>query len=267
MVSDHAAIRAWNIRLELPLRRDAHSLRGAAARIGGNIIRRNKGKSSVVLALDGIDLDLPRGTRIGLIGSNGAGKSTLLRVLAGIYKPTSGHIVTQGKISTLFTSRIGINQQVTGRENILLSGLLLGFTRKEIEAMMPDIIDFAGLGDFIDLSLHTYSTGMATRLGFAIATAIQPEILLIDEVFGAGDRDFQTKARNRVTALMEKAGTLVLASHSVGIIRRFCSQALWIEHGRVRAIGTLDEVLEAYEEAVASSRPSPPGKKIGGGKR
>ncbi len=263
-ISDNAAIRAAGICLDLPLRLTSHHLRGTIARIGGNIIRRGgKGKSTVVRALDGIDLTIPRGARIGLIGSNGAGKSPLLRLLAGIYIPTAGYIITRGKISTLFTSRIGINERLTGRENILLSGLVLGLPRAQIEALEPEIIEFAELGDFIDLPLHTYSTGMATRLGFAIATSLNPEILLIDEVFGTGDRDFQDKARARVAALMKAASTLVLASHSVGIIRRFCDQALWLDHGRIRSCGEINEVLDAYEAELASQRQAPPSRPLG----
>lgn len=255
--SDTFAIKIEGACLDLPLMRDSRRLnRGAAVHIGGNIIRRNRG-SAGVRALDEINLEVRKGARIGLIGSNGAGKSTLLRLLAGIYKPTAGRIVTYGQISTLFTNRIGINERVTGRENIILSGLMLGFTREEIEAITPEIIEFAELGDFIDLPLRTYSSGMATRLGFAVATAIRPEILLIDEVFGAGDREFQNKARARVAALMETAGTLMLASHSVGIIKRFCDKALWLDHGRAREYGNIDEVLEAYENEVGRQKTSP----------
>ncbi|MEL7490843.1 MAG: ATP-binding cassette domain-containing protein [Pseudomonadota bacterium] len=199
-----------------------------------------------VRALRNITLNIDSGDRVGLVGVNGAGKSTLLRVLAGIYAPTRGEYASQGKISTLFSSVVGMNQNASGRENILLSGRTLGMSRNEIAAVEQEIVDFADLGDFIDLPIRLYSAGMKTRLGFAIATAINPEILLIDEVFGVGDRNFSKRANERIVRVVGQAGILVLATHSDLTITRFCNKVCWIDKGEVRFLGEVEEGIEKY---------------------
>jgi len=188
---------------------------------------------------------------MGLVGRNGAGKSSLLRTLAGIYLPTGGMLTIEGSISTLFANRVFNNAQVTGRESIIVSGLLLGLGYREIQSLAPEIIEFSELEDYIDLPIRTYSAGMATRLGFAIATSIRPDILLIDEVFGAGDRSFQQKARERVDSVMQEASTLFLASQSLGVIERMCDHLMWLDHGSMRAFGPIGEVMPAFIEADA----------------
>lgn len=203
-----------------------------------------------VSALTEISLDIDSGQRVGLIGANGAGKSTLLRVLAGIYAPTRGRREVKGKISTLLVSTAGMNANATGRENIFLSGRTLGMSRAMITEMEPDVIAFADLGEFIDLPLHTYSSGMRTRLGFAIATALDPEILLVDEVFGVGDASFRKKAEARMTALLGRAGILVLATHADSLIRQFCTRVCWLNQGRLAFYGEVDEGLARYAAAI-----------------
>lgn len=203
--------------------------------------------------LDDISFVARRGDRIGLIGRNGAGKSTLLRTLAGIYQPSAGSCRARGKISTLFSSALGLSAEATGYENIYLGATLLGLSKAAIEEALPDIVDFCELGDFLDLPIRTYSAGMRTRLGFAIATSIRPDILLIDEVFGTGDRHFRAKAKQRIEQVMAKANVLMLASHSDGVIRSMCSKAIWLEQGSVMAFGAVNDVLEQYNQEPASA--------------
>jgi ABC-2 type transport system ATP-binding protein/lipopolysaccharide transport system ATP-binding protein len=203
--------------------------------------------------LDDISFTARRGDRIGLIGRNGAGKSTLLRTLAGIYPPSAGSCRATGRISTLFSSALGLSAEATGYENIYLGATLLGLNKAAIEEALPDIVDFCELGDFLELPIRTYSAGMRTRLGFAIATSIRPDILLIDEVFGTGDRHFRAKAKQRIEQVMAKANVLMLASHSDGVIRSMCTKALWLEQGRVMAFGPVNEVLEHYNQDPTST--------------
>lgn len=251
-------IRLDNVTLDLPVmheqraRRKSHNL-GA---VGGRITATD-GKRNAIRAIDHVSLEIAQGERVGLIGHNGAGKSTLLRVMAGIYPPTDGTVVTIGRIATLFTSAIGLNARATGYENIFLMGTLLGYKRSEINRLIPEIAEFSELGDFLDMPLRTYSAGMRTRLGFAIATAVSPECLLIDEVFGAGDSRFKDKARERITGTLSRAGTVVLATHSMPIIKEFCTVALWLDHGRVRAYGDLETVCDAFVASQQRGRRNP----------
>lgn len=199
-------------------------------------------------ALDGLSLEIKAGEQIGLIGVNGAGKSSLLRVLAGIYQPTGGSIETTGRVSTLFAPNIGMNDNASGYENIYISARTLGMSREQIAAKRDDIIRFADIGEFINMPMRTYSAGMKMRLGFAIATAIEPEILLIDEVFGAGDVAFRDRAKTRMSELMKRAGILVMATHSDGVIRDLCNRVIWLEKGRLKFDGGVDDALAAFRE-------------------
>lgn len=205
---------------------------------------------SFVRALSDVNLTIESGDRVGLIGSNGAGKSTLLRVLAKIYTPTRGKCSVTGRISTLFVSTVGVNANASGRENIFLSARTLGMSRAKIAQIEQDVIDFADVGDFIDLPLSTYSTGMRTRLGFAIATALEPEILLVDEVFGVGDKEFRKKAEARIANILRSAGILVMASHNNGIMREFCNKVCWIDQGKVAFYGAVVEGLRLYAASI-----------------
>ena len=187
----------------------------------------------VVQALEGVDLSLGRGDRLALLGRNGAGKSTLLRVMAGIYEPTGGNVSVNGRVAALLGGSPGMDADSTGRENIILHGLYLGLSKAEIKRQTEAIIDFTELGSFIDLPLRTYSNGMRARLSFGIATAIVPEILLLDEGIGAGDAAFIEKANKRLDEFVGSTGILVLASHSEELVRRFCNKSILLERGRV----------------------------------
>jgi len=194
-----------------------------------------KGRHSFVTALDGVSLSLKSGDRLGLVGTNGTGKTTLLKVLYGIYEPTGGRVAIEGRVDALFNINIGFRREATGRRNIELRGLINGWSWQEIEEHMQSIIDFSELGDFIDLPLKTYSQGMAARLAFSVAVALEPEILLMDEWIGAGDQKFQEKAGMRMDELAEKAGIIVLASHNNSLLKRTCNKILKLEGGRVAA--------------------------------
>lgn len=207
----------------------------------------------VVGALQDINLTLREGDRLGVIGHNGAGKSTLLRLLAGAYAPTRGRIFSTGRISTLFSSTPGLNADATGRENVKTCGLYLGMRRAEIDRKMDAITSFAELGDYIDQPVRIYSTGMLMRLGFAIATAIDPEILLLDEGLATGDAQFARKAEQRMRELIERSSILVIASHSMSLISGICASAVRLEHGQIVEAGTPAEVATRYQELVIAN--------------
>ena len=207
----------------------------------------------IVRALDDSSFSLEAGDRLGLIGANGAGKSTLLRVMAGIYPPTAGSVRTQGKAVPLLDIALGMDDHSTGRQNIRLRGLLLGMSDAEIRAKSEEIAAFTELGDYLDLPLRTYSTGMRVRLGFAISTAVDAQILLLDEVLGVGDARFQDKARTRLEDLHHRAEIVVIALHSNEAIRKACNKAMWLDRGKLMAMGSTAEVTAAYEAHVAQA--------------
>ena len=246
-MSTTPAIIVEDLKLELPIYGAKPRRRGGrrALPVGGTLTAMGR-RSAKVLALDDLSFTIHEGDAVGLIGHNGAGKTSLLRVLGGIYRPTAGHCEVHGKISTLFTSSIGLSQNATGLENIRLTCILLGMSKAEIEAIMPDIIEFSELGDYLDLPLRTYSAGMRTRLGFALATCMNPDVLLIDEVFTTGDRLFRKKAKARITNVMRNAKTMVLASQSPGLMKEFCNKIIWLEHGRLHRSGDAKEILADY---------------------
>jgi len=200
----------------------------------------------VVRALRDVSFTLRGGDRLGLIGSNGAGKTTLLRTLAGIYEPVAGRVQVQGSLTALLDANLGMNLELSGRENIELRGLYSGLTRPMLARLEEDVTDFAGLGDFLDLPVRIYSAGMMVRLGFALATAIRPQILLMDEWILAGDAEFLERAGQRLEAMVRGADILVLSSHNAEIIRTWCSRVLWLEQGCVKADGPAESVLDAY---------------------
>jgi len=202
-----------------------------------------------VTALDGLDLTIGRGERVGIIGRNGAGKSTTLQTIAGIYPIAGGTLTVSGKIQALFNIGLGFEPDATGRENILYRGLAMGCAPEEITSRVEEIVAFADIGDFIDLPVRTYSSGMYVRLAFAISTYLEGDILLIDEVFGAGDMVFQKRAQKRLRDLVNKAGIVVMVSHDTNLIREVCNRVLWIEHGHLRADGNPRDVTQAYIDA------------------
>ena len=219
---------------------------GAAT--GGRI--RTEAGPSVVQALDNVTLHFRHGDRVGLVGHNGAGKTTLLRVLAGIYEPGSGTARVEGHVAPLFDISLGMDQESTGYENLILRGLFLGMSRGEIYTRMDEIADFTELGPFLDFPIRTYSAGMRTRLAFAVSTSIHAEILLLDEGIGAGDAAFLDKANRRLEAFTEKAGIIVVASHSEQLVRQMCRTSVLMEHGQVLGIGPTDDMLTRYREKL-----------------
>jgi ABC-type polysaccharide/polyol phosphate transport system ATPase subunit len=227
-------------------------------RVVGGVLRRQSagGKRVVVRALEDISLTVNHGDQLGIIGHNGAGKSTMLRIFAGIYEPNQGTISIEGRVSPLFSTSPGLDPDDTGYENIVTCGLLLGMSRDEIERKLPEIEAFSELSDYLSLPARTYSTGMLVRLGFAIATAIDPEILLLDEELGAGDARFAMSAAKRVEALIERSSIVVLASQSQELISRICNRAILLDHGRLIADGPTKDVLEIHRRMNKDETPN-----------
>lgn len=224
------------------------------APLGGRLLTR--GKRQYVRALDDISLDLRDGDRLALIGHNGSGKSTLLRALAGIYYPSAGRIEASGPVSGIFNMNLGLRQEASGYRNLVLKGLMAGRTRAEIDAALPEIAEFTGLGPYLDMPLHSYSQGMAMRLAFAATTAFTNDILAMDEWIGAGDAGFQEKIIARMNDFLHATTIIVIASHSANLLRRIANRAVWLEHGRVRAAGGT-EVIDAYESMVLADSLAP----------
>jgi ABC-type polysaccharide/polyol phosphate transport system ATPase subunit len=234
------SIRIQGVRLVYRIRRKLSlAMLDRRAPTGGTIAadRRN----SYVTALDGVGFSLEAGDRLGLVGANGAGKTTLLKVLYGVYEPTEGTIEVTGRVDALFNIGLGFRREATGRRNIVLRGLINGWTMDEINERMEGIIAFSELGDFIDLPYKSYSQGMAGRLAFSIATSFEPEILLMDEWISAGDPPFQEKARVRMQEMAARAGIIVLASHNADLIKRTCNKVLELEKGKVKSFVPIEE--------------------------
>ncbi len=204
----------------------------------------------VVSALRDVSFELQEGDSLGLIGHNGAGKSTLLKVLAGIYQPTAGTIVTSGHIVSTLNLSLGMEQEATGYENIIIRGLLLGMKKRDILKKLDDIVDFTELGEYLDMPIRVYSSGMLTRLAFATVTAMDADIILMDEVIGTGDAAFIDKAEKRLKRFVSNSKIMVIASHSEGTIRKFCNKAILLEHGKMLGIGEVDEIYSLYNERI-----------------
>ena len=197
-------------------------------------------------ALKDASFAIEQGSTFGLLGQNGSGKSTTLKVLAGIYRPTSGRVFVNGRVSALLELGAGFHGELTGRENIRLNGAILGMSRRQVASAMDGIIDFAGIGEFIDSPVKVYSSGMFVRLGFAIAVSLDPEILIVDEVIAVGDEEFQRKCFDHLFELRKRGTTIVLVTHALSLIQDLCDQAAWLDHGSVREIGTSREVVDSY---------------------
>jgi lipopolysaccharide transport system ATP-binding protein len=240
-------IKAEGVCVDFPLYHgNARSLKKTVMSAAAGRLGQDGHKRIVVQALRDISFSLQPGDRLGLVGSNGAGKTTLLRTLAGIYEPIAGRIHVRGSLNALLDPNLGMNMDLTGRENIMLRGQYNGLNARQIRALEEDVQDFADLREFIDLPVRIYSSGMIVRLGFALATAIRPQILLMDEWFLAGDITFMDRAKARVEAMVRGAEILVLSSHQTDTIATWCSQALWLHHGRVRDSGPAAEVVARY---------------------
>jgi ABC-type polysaccharide/polyol phosphate transport system ATPase subunit len=210
------------------------------------LFRRRRDHTMEVRALEGINLRMSEGERLGIVGSNGAGKSTLLKLLAGIYPPTAGRREVRGRISSLFEISLGFELDATGWENIVYRGYLQGETPRSIREKVKPIAEFSELGEFLDTPVRYYSAGMMIRLAFSIATAVEPEILIVDEVLATGDAAFQVKARERMRNLIARARAVIVVSHDMRAIAQLCDRAIWIDHGRIRREGPAGEVIEAY---------------------
>jgi ABC-2 type transport system ATP-binding protein len=213
--------------------------------VGGNID--SGAKVPIIEALRNISVHLEHGARVGLVGHNGAGKSTLLRLFSGIYEPTRGTAEIRGRVAPVFDLGVGMDPEISGLENIIIRGLFLGMSRKQMDSRVDDIAEFTELGDFLEMPLRTYSTGMRVRLALGVVTSIDPEILLLDEGIGAVDAAFLDKSKQRLSELVERAGLLVFASHSDEFLRELCDTAIWLEHGQIRMEGGLEDVLSAYK--------------------
>ncbi|ACM59215.1 ABC-2 type transport system ATP-binding protein/lipopolysaccharide transport system ATP-binding protein [Caldicellulosiruptor bescii] len=200
-------------------------------------------------ALKDISFKIKKGEIFGIIGLNGAGKSTLLKIIAGVLKPTMGRVYVNGTMAPLIELGAGFDFELTARENIFLNGAILGYSRKFMKEKFDEIVEFAELRDFLDVPLKNFSSGMQARLGFAIATIVDPDILIVDEILAVGDFHFQEKCERRINSMLEKGTTIVMVSHSIDQIERMCQRVLWLEKGRMKMIGDAKEVCEAYRNS------------------
>ncbi|MFQ3594164.1 MAG: ABC transporter ATP-binding protein [Gemmataceae bacterium] len=241
-----AAITLKDVHLTFTLRK-----RGSTS-IKDTILRTLTGRaappSPTIHAIRGLNLDLRDGDRLGIVGHNGAGKSTLLRLLAGVYRPTAGSMQVQGRISSLFELNLGFDEDANGWENIRYRGYLLRESPEKLEKKIASIAEFAELGEAMDRPIRYYSAGMLVRLAFAISTAIEPEILLVDEILAAGDLAFVEKARQRMNDLMKQSSILVMVSHALKSIEQMCNKAIWMEQGKIRQSGSPEEIVAAYRD-------------------
>ncbi len=223
------------------------------------LVRLLKGQRKVVEpgthieALKGVNLTVPKGSTMGIVGRNGSGKSTLLKIITGIYSPTSGSVSVNGRISALLELGAGFHPDFTGRENILINGIILGMSRSEVKSRVEQIIEFAELGDFIDEPVRTYSSGMFMRLAFAVATHVEPEILIIDEILSVGDEHFSRKSSAKMNEFRQSGKTILFVTHDLGRIESWCDSAVWIDGGRTRMVGDPRQVVGAYRQAIAAA--------------
>lgn len=211
------------------------------------ILKGRRARYEEFWALKGVDFDVPTGSTFGVIGSNGSGKSTLLKTLAGILVPERGEVLIQGRVSALLELGAGFHPELSGEENVYLNGAILGLSKKEIAARFDDIVEFAGLADFIDTPVKNYSSGMFVRLGFAVAAHVEPEVLLIDEVLSVGDESFQRRCAEKIDEFRRDGRTIVFVSHGLSQVEQLCQDVAWIEKGELRMIGSAPEVIAAYQ--------------------
>ncbi len=231
-------IRMNNVSVDFPIyNTTGRSLKNQLmqAATGGRMGSNEQGRV-VVRALQSISLEFKEGDRVGVVGHNGAGKSTLLRVISGVYEPIEGCLEVQGKITTMIDLSLGMDGEATGIENIYLRGALLGFNRQWLSSKISDVVDFAGLGDFIRMPLRTYSTGMQMRLAFSIATLVQPEIILMDEWLTVGDADFKEKAQQRLHEIVQKSSILIIATHSPELVEKVCNRTIQLDRGNLISV-------------------------------
>jgi lipopolysaccharide transport system ATP-binding protein len=256
-----ASIVVENVSIDFPLYHgNARSLKKMVFAAASGRVGADQQNRVVVQALRDISFTLNPGDRLALVGGNGAGKTTLLRTLAGIFEPITGRLRVDGVVGSLLDATLGMNAELSGRENIMLRGLYNGMSKADIALMAEDVAEFAELGEFLELPVRFYSSGMSIRLAFAMATAIKPQILLMDEWFLAGDAGFMEKARHRLESLVRKAEILVLSSHIEGVVLEWATRVIWLDGGRIREDGPAHEVLEHYlgREVVDTRKPESP---------
>jgi ABC-2 type transport system ATP-binding protein/lipopolysaccharide transport system ATP-binding protein len=215
-------------------------------------IRRLKGEIQMRMfwALQDVALSVNRGETFGLVGANGAGKSTLLKVVARVLRPTRGRVIVKGRVAPLLELGAGFHQELTGKENIFLNGALLGFSQSEMQEKYDQIVEFAELGQFINAPIRTYSSGMYARLGFSVATASEPDVLIVDEVLSVGDEAFQKKCADRIEAFRLRGAAILLVSHNMVSIEAMCQRAAWLDHGTLKVVGEPVQVIQAYHESM-----------------
>jgi ABC-2 type transport system ATP-binding protein len=245
-----ARIDLRNVSVEFPIyNMGSRSFKKQFIRLAtGGSVSKDANQHIVVKSLNDVSLTIHHGDRVGLIGHNGAGKSTMLRLLAKVYEPSTGRLKIEGNISPMLELTQGIESELTGYENIITRGTMLGISRQDINKQINDIAEFTGLGDYLSMPVRTYSSGMMLRLAFAVSTSINPDILLIDEIFGAGDSDFMVKARHRMISLLDQSNIVVIATHSNDLISEFCNKALLLDGGKIKYFGPVAEALRLYNK-------------------
>lgn len=247
VVSDEVAVSVENVSMEFNLSQER------VDNLKEFVIKKAKGEikpRNNFLALNNLNFTVHKGERVGVIGFNGAGKSTLLKVLAGVMKPSSGRVVCNGKIAPLLELGAGFDHNYTGAENIFLNGAILGYKKEFLQSKFDEIVEFSELGDFINVPIKNYSSGMLSKLGFSVATIVEPDILILDEVLSVGDVKFTKKSGDKLRSMMDKGTTVFLVSHSVDQIRKLCKRAIWLDHGNLVMDGDVDEVCDAYIETA-----------------
>lgn len=214
-----------------------------------DVLSRKKKEKNEFWALSDVNFEVKKGEVVGFVGSNGAGKSTLLKVIAGVMKPTNGNIEVYGNICPMIELGAGFDMDLTARENIFLNGAVMGYSKEFIEAKFDEIVEFSELKDFLDVPVRNFSSGMVARLAFSIATIVEPEILIVDEILSVGDIAFQQKSENKMRSMIGGGTTVLFVSHSIEQIKKMCDRAVWLEHGKVKMVGEAKEVCEAYYDS------------------
>ena len=249
-IDDNVAVKVEHVSMEFKITKDRiDTLKEYVIRT----LKRNKKEKEKIRVLNDISFNVYKGDKLGILGFNGAGKSTLLKILAGIYEPTYGKITINGKVAPLLELSAGFDKNYTGRNNIYLNGAFLSMDKKFLEEKFDEIVEFSELGDFINYPVKNYSSGMRAKLGFSIATMIEPDILIVDEILSVGDIKFRKKSSEKINELMAEGVTVLLVSHSINQIRKICDKCIWIDNGQIIMEGPSDEVCDAYVENAKGS--------------
>ncbi|WP_458454245.1 ABC transporter ATP-binding protein [Methanobrevibacter sp.] len=250
-LDDNVAVKVEHLTMEFKVTKDKiDTLKEFVIRT----IKRNKKGKETVKVLDDISFEVYRGDKLGILGFNGAGKSTLLKILAGIYEPTTGSITINGKVAPLLELSAGFDKNYTGKNNIYLNGAFLSMDKEFLDAKYDEIVEFSELGEFINYPVKNYSSGMRAKLGFSIATLIEPDILIVDEILSVGDIKFRKKSSEKINELMAEGVTVLLVSHSIGQIRKICDKCIWIDNGKIVMEGDVNEVCDAYVSTAKTTK-------------